>query len=594
MTSKDIEVLATTAVKESLITTGYLDPYISEGDREPFVDGTIYIYKNSKKTKQDCIGCVSTQVKGKVVPKVKKDSISYPVSIIDLKFYLSKGGCIYFVVYISEDGCKKQIYYRSFDTAKIYNILENTQNTTSISLKFKPFPDIPSKRADIILNLYHNIQKQHSFSSETMLTFEDNTQQNITEVITTIHSFEPISNPIDHLLNDELCFYGKMEGSSVLIPFKTLPNDFYIVEEEKYNISVNNNVFYTSISRYRSPNEIKLQIGKSLTFTINSTKKTMHFQFSPVQNLNDRLIDMDFFLQIYKNKGFFLNDTFLNFDLSAHSPKKYDYEGAASQLLFMQNIRKALDMLNIYKDINFEMLTKDEEKNLSMLVTAFIDRKPIRFMREDSVFLYKMKIQNINILFVCKKDSDLENTFIISDFFDSSHLFSYIEEKTNKRFISSCYNLLSYDNYNSTDNMVLNNIIPYYNQLTKRFPDEPLIDQLNFDLLNILKAYDESNNPELLQAAQDIALWLYGNDKFNKKISTINLYQVYRRQRELTPEENKILYKITEDTDSSLILKVGAHLLSGSIIPAQILFENLSPEEQEEFRKYPINKFGSL
>lgn len=594
MTSKNIEELAITAVRESIITTDYLDQYISENDKEPFVDGSIYIYKNSKKTKQDCIGRVATQVKGKVVPKVKKDSISYPVSITDLQFYLSDGGCIYFVVYISEDGSKKQIYYRLFPAAKIVNILENTQNTTSINLKFKPFPSTSTKRADLILNLYHNIQKQHSFSSETMLTFEDNTQQNITEVITTIHSFEPISNPIDHLLSDELCLYGKMEGSDVLIPFKTLPYNLYIIEEEKYNISVNNKIFYTSISRYRSTEDVKLQIGKSLTFTASLTSKRVQFKFSPVSNLNDRLIDMEFFLEVFKNKGFFLNDKFWSLDLSVYSAKKYDYEGAKSQLLFMKNIRKVLDILNIHKDINFEKLTKDEEKNLSMLVTAFIDRKPVRFMREDSVFLYKMKIQNINILFICKKDSDLENTFIISNFFDFSHLFSYIHKKTKKRFIASCYSILDYDSYNSVDNIVLNDIIPYYNQLIKKYPKEPLSDQLNSDLLNILKAYDESNNPELLQVAQDIALLLYDNDKFDKKISTINLYQVYRRQRELTSEENKILYKITEDTDSSLTLKIGAHLLSGSIIPAKVLFENLSSKKQEEFRKYPINKFGPL
>ena len=87
-TTKDIEELATSAVKNSMITAGYLGQYISENDKEPSIDGYVYIYNNKKKRNDDFRGKVAVQIKGTIKDDLFFDSITYSVRVSDLKHYL--------------------------------------------------------------------------------------------------------------------------------------------------------------------------------------------------------------------------------------------------------------------------------------------------------------------------------------------------------------------------------------------------------------------------------------------------------------------------------------------------------------------------
>ena len=44
MTVKQIEELATNAVRKSLLCCNYLSPYINDNDKEPSWDGNVYLY----------------------------------------------------------------------------------------------------------------------------------------------------------------------------------------------------------------------------------------------------------------------------------------------------------------------------------------------------------------------------------------------------------------------------------------------------------------------------------------------------------------------------------------------------------------------
>lgn len=47
----DLEQLATCAIVNTLSKTDRLSAFINSGDKEPYWDGNIYIYKNSRKLK---------------------------------------------------------------------------------------------------------------------------------------------------------------------------------------------------------------------------------------------------------------------------------------------------------------------------------------------------------------------------------------------------------------------------------------------------------------------------------------------------------------------------------------------------------------
>lgn len=119
MIPKDIEELATNAVKKSILTSKFLSQYISENDKEPSWDGFVYIYSREEKTKKDLYGRVPVQVKGKYWEDLSKDQIVYSIEIADLKSYLTDGGVLFFVTYIADGGNKERIYYAQLTAAYI-------------------------------------------------------------------------------------------------------------------------------------------------------------------------------------------------------------------------------------------------------------------------------------------------------------------------------------------------------------------------------------------------------------------------------------------------------------------------------------------
>ena len=107
MDKKAIETLSVNAVRDSIVTSDFLDQFIADNDKEPSWDGFVYIYEDNSKKKDKLKGRIPVQVKGKECDDFSRDEISYSMSIADLKNYLYDGGAILFVVYISKTGQKK-------------------------------------------------------------------------------------------------------------------------------------------------------------------------------------------------------------------------------------------------------------------------------------------------------------------------------------------------------------------------------------------------------------------------------------------------------------------------------------------------------
>lgn len=140
MDTNTLETKSIIAVKDSILQTGYIDSgYISERDKQPSWDGSLYIYKDFKRNKNNLIGRLPVQVKGHESDDLSKSEISYSVNISDLKNFLNDGGAIYFVVYIKEDLSSK-IYYTTLPPAKLQYILTIAKEQATKSIKFKEFP----------------------------------------------------------------------------------------------------------------------------------------------------------------------------------------------------------------------------------------------------------------------------------------------------------------------------------------------------------------------------------------------------------------------------------------------------------------------
>ena len=168
MDNDSIETISVAEVSKSLALTKYLSPFIPDKDKEPSWDGRVYIYITEKKTKNNVEGYVPVQVKGTENEDLSKDSVSYPMSIDDLKNYLHDGGIILFLVYESKSGeCK--IYYTALTVVKIKHYLETAKGEETRNIKLISFPLDNDEKADIFHNFNRERKKQISFATKACL-----------------------------------------------------------------------------------------------------------------------------------------------------------------------------------------------------------------------------------------------------------------------------------------------------------------------------------------------------------------------------------------------------------------------------------------
>lgn len=115
----------------------------------------------------------------------------------------------------------------------------------------------------------------------------------------------------------------------------------------------------------------------------------------------------------------------------------------------------------------------------------------------------------------------------------------------------------------------------------------------NYFLLELIKAYDLQNNPEIIRTASEFSDWIMDatEAELPYKIRLLNKLQIVKRQRSLNAEERKLLYNLIIDPTSSNDILTAAYLLLGEQSLAKDHFEELDNQVQHEFKTYPIYHF---
>ena len=147
MDSSKIEGKAVRYVKEILDDCPLLSSNdIKEGDKEISWDGNVKIFNSERHAKDNLLGRVFVQVKGKVVADkdLTKDFISYPANVSDLNNYQNDGGVIYLVVYIAPNGTRK-IFYETLTIVKLKDYLQRIKSKPECCCPSKSCADRKSK-----------------------------------------------------------------------------------------------------------------------------------------------------------------------------------------------------------------------------------------------------------------------------------------------------------------------------------------------------------------------------------------------------------------------------------------------------------------
>lgn len=592
MDSKTIETLAVNAVKNSIIISDYLNPFIADNDKEPTWDGNVYIYNDKSKKKSELKGRVAVQVKGKESNDFSQEKISFPVAVVDLKNYLYDGGAIFFVVYIGNNGLTNKIYYADLLPIKLRFILAQAKSQRSKNVELKEFPANNNNKATIFLNFYDHSLKQASFTSAELLSLDNLQKQGVLEGITmTVSGYGyDRSDPQKAFFENDVYMYANIKGSAIPQPIEILPQDLHTAQEIQNKVFANGKLFYSSYLRIRSKDKDVIKFGESFTIEISQKDHSWKINYKTTGTLRTIVNDLGFMLNVLDEKCFVIENKIFPLSLTNDELVNFDIVQQRKHLENLEKMQQVLDILNVKEDLIIDKMTIEEKRSFDYLIKAFIAKEPVRGLDPDLPPVVRLRISNITVMlsfFSCEE----AGTYQIYDFFRTNHSIGYKDQNGDMQPISQ-FAILNKEDYLNLSNIKFDVLLPSYQSIK----NNPYIyERVNMVLLDLLSAYDESENKrkEILNTAKAFAVWLMDTDDtmLAYEIKKLNLLQTIKREREINNEELKALVAIIENNATREDTLVGAYLLLNNQVAAEMHFDRLEPTEQENFKEYPIYKF---
>lgn len=590
MDKKAVETISINAVKNSIVVSDLLDQFIADNDKEPTWDGFVYIYKDKSKKKENLKGRLPVQIKGTENDDFSKDDISFPVSTIDLNNYLYGGGAVFFVVYIGHNGLTQQIYYTELTPIKLRIYLATAKGKKFKNIKLKKFPTESNEKAMIFFQCLENCQKQASFSDAKLLSLEELESQGVLEGITVPVSIVGGVDPKTALLKNEVYIYAKIKGSAIPQPIEAIPQRLMTQEDRDALIAIGERQFYTTLKVVQDASTITTVFGESFSMKASKNDGMVNINYKSSDKFRTLIVDLDFLISYIETGGFQWDGHNIPFDYDSVDFSNFNLAKEKIKLEYAKKVVALLDILGCKKDLSIKSLKEKDWKHLEYLITALVDKKPVKHLRSDLPPIMSIGVGELNFVVCLTKVEGKEDTYNIFDFFKTEMSLAYENESGEKIPISQ-YAILHTDDLIKSDNIRYDVLLPSFQKVAQN--NETLI-RANSFLLELLKAYDKADSKtEILSVARAFSDWIFNFDDeiLPYDVKLINRLQIEKRERPLTKVECKELFHIIESPGVREDILVGAYLLLDQQTMAELHFEKLGKQLQEEFKEYPIFHF---
>lgn len=599
MDSNAIENISVSKLKMVLMLNDYLSPFINEGDKEPSWDGNIYLYNKKGKKKKDIKGRVSIQVKGEEKSITKKSEIKYPVSVVDLRNYLSDGGVIYFVVYVDKQGNSK-IYYCTMEPLRIQDFLKElkreSQKTKSIA--FRALPDDKEKVRDIFFTFQLNSQKQISFVNTKPLSFEDVQKKygkDGFEISFHGYGLKDISDFQEFKKYNNTYLYVNVPDLDISIPMDGHVSDIFSYEEANISVGVSGKIYYEKVIReLHGKNEVILQLSKWMKIIFNVSKVQFKVEITSSPFIKSAVRDLSFFLNALKDENVELNGTPIKIIESTKNIQGFNYKYEEKRLKIFKDVVKLMDLFGIDGDIDLTKMSDEEKNNLDMLTAALINKNLIRGLKNNLEILQLVKIENHKFACVFQKVDKKQGTYKIFDIFDFP-LFLQFEYEDGLICPLPIITLLDSQNLTEITNIQFEKMLPSFQKVVL---NRCVLDNANHFALKLIGAADivDNTNPDkknkFLTTAQSFINWIHSVDEdshyFTKEILFLNKFQINKRLKGLKKQELQEILRIAENIEMDTTFRFASYVLLENKIGADIQLELLLEKDKEELMSYPI------
>ena len=600
MDSTKIEGKAVRYVKEILDDCPLLSSSdIKDGDKEISWDGFVKIFNSEQHTKDNLLGRVFVQIKGKKVNDTDliNENISYAAEVSDLHNYQKDGGIIYMVVYIAASG-ERHIFYETLTVVKLKDYLKDIKSEQkNKSLRLRSLPKTASEIETVFINFYEDAKKQSSFANKELLTLEELTQQPGFKgfTITTSKRGKKPDNIIDQaaaIVDNEMYAYAKIGDFE--IPASNGISKLIFKQTIDKPITVDGIEYYSSCNVIvRNKEQRTIQFGKTIEFTIFDDGRIDLFKHKQSKLHGDLLQSLKFMTHASQYHQFNIGDAYfkLTENSGCNNQKEID-----RYIELLTKIDKLLHKLNIQEQIDLSGLSSQDYRNLLLLYEGIVEEKllPDLIVENNGPTSYNIPCSNlkIKILITPKREESGNMLYRIEDYFSLSHHVIGHKRDDNKYYVLSPYLILEPDEYGNVSNMDYKKLV---NDAKDRLSvDKEIYHFVNATLLNLLLAYDKKHSKSLLVAAENLARLLIECETpgLSKDAKTINLLQTIKRYRKFTEQEELSLIEIRENCPGDFFAKIAVSLLLDDTKSAKFYFRQIeSQEDKALFNKLPIHRF---
>lgn len=592
----DLEKLATSAIEKEIAKTDLLSSFINSGDKEPCWDGHIYIHEDKKKTKKN-IKKVAAQVKGKAVrTRDAKRTISYPISCDDLRAYMMNGGTVFFVVYLNKDtGDVLQIYYVSLLPVMVKKLLDEKKSRRTISVKFHKFPADNARKTELFLNFYEESKKQVSFAGKDLPNIDDLIKKGLLENISFSYTGLgacPDTRLLPKIIDGKsLTLYANIKGGTAPIPIEYFDEITNITTSKDTNIpiSVKGHIYYDKVKTIATADTIEQQIGSSVKIIAPNVDKVdssikIHLNINLTGTLTEQIEALEFIIALVDNEAFNFGDAEFPAKFPQSELDRMEAYNFPEMLSNRKHIKEVLDSMNVKKDLELSKCTSDDIDNLMRIVNSIGDHRIIRGEIDEKNPGQKIKIANLTVAVVYIKAN---GGYRIYDFFGNRFDVKWAPEGMEPVEVSQ-FMMMRPDDYLTLDNLDLEKVVENFKIIP---PSTTRFELSNNCMLSMLNAYDKAPNPELLNAARQMNVWLGQHTDFlSSEIVTLNRLQIELRERPLEFSEKQELYTIAT-TAKDEFQRLGAFLLLDEQEEARKIFDTLDEDRLNLFKGFPIYKF---
>ena len=578
--NRQIETLGVSYLTTFINRHSLLQTYFDSNDKTPVWDGEIHVLKTSSEKRSEIFGKVPVQIKATRQQKNKLKSFSLDIS--DLELYSKNGGVVLFVVWLSEDGDLRNIYYKALPPLSIKKLIKksNLKNKTTSNKKLSvQIHELDEQKLyPMLVDFITNSRKQYSFINVDGISVEDISDDSNLKFY---YYGQEKGEIFNYQEENDLFIYYKDPLTGIEVPLENTIKVVETYEETDLIITIGNTIFQ-NVKRHRFPDgSVQLHFGEGFKMSFDVKKKQFTFNYTR-PNMLSKAIKCTQALQELGKFGYCkLNGNTIELDeQSILDITSRDLETEIEELVQVSNF---MENMGIQKEVDLTYFDKQSLRNLNILNLGLILKKKVALNYNESKLLH-LRIANIHIITLYDFETDNIGTMI--DIFTETP-WCRRGEGEDSSYIS-IFEVLEPNDWLKIDNCDFDSVIASYQILVD---NQLKYEGTNNTILKIVvaadKAEDVSRSELLLNWAQFLSDW---NLKYSKnyEMAIINDLQIKSRVRKLNSKEMEILSNILVNSNDNYELCFGSSVLLKSKPQADLFWNKLDNETKERYIDLPI------